>query len=187
MIAVRLGVAIFWLAVFVKLEPHHFWLGSNPQAPAMLGFELFVHTAQISTTIRCQEPAWILFFFTVAKQGTIEPANLWRPRQLHEGFWLWNTDKFSRFWPVAQVISRAIGEEVHRCAINQLKPFFGNRLPVICRNAFPHDLSGYRNKLQIEILDPHSVNHFSDFFDFFVAPRRFDKLLKICFSQFSSP
>ena len=51
MIAIRLGITVFWLAVFVKLQPHHFRLGSDPQAPAMLGFELFVHAAQISTTI----------------------------------------------------------------------------------------------------------------------------------------
>ena len=51
MIAIRLGITVFWLAVFVKLQPHHFRLSSDPQAPAMLGFELFVHAAQISTTI----------------------------------------------------------------------------------------------------------------------------------------
>ena len=131
-----------------------------------------MHPAQVAATVRGQIPSGIFLLFTVAEQRAVEAANRGRPGQLHEGFWLGDTDQFCGFGAIAQIVARAVGEQVDRCAVNQLEALLGDGFPVIGRDTLTHDLAGDRDELKVQILDPLRVDHLAHLFDFFVAPGR---------------
>mmetsp|Transcript_23311 Transcript_23311/g.40480 ORF Transcript_23311/g.40480 Transcript_23311/m.40480 type:complete len:522 (-) Transcript_23311:58-1623(-) len=186
-IAIRLREPVPRLAVLVELQPHHLGLGADPQLGAVLLGEFLVQTAQVAPAIRRQIPAGIFLFLPVAEQRAVKPADLGRPGQLHEGFRLGNADQLGRLGPIAHVIARAVGEQVHRGAVNQLEPLLGDTFPVIRRNTLAHDLAGDRHELQVKILDPQLVDLLAHLLDLFVAPRRLYESFQICLSHFQSP
>ena len=178
-VAIRLGEAIARLAVLIELQPHHLRLRADAQLGAMLFGEFIVQTAQVPPAVRRKICTRIHLLFAVAEKRTEETANLRRPRQLHECFRLRDTDQFRRLRAIAQIVACPVGKEVHRRAIDQLEALLGHAFPVVSRDALTHDLAGDRNELQIEIFNPHLVNHLAHLLDLFVPSRGLHKLFNI--------
>ena len=141
--------------------------------------EFLMHPAQIAARIGSQIAARIFLLLAVAEQRAVETSDFWCPWQLHESLGLRNADQLRRFRTITQIVAGAVGKQVDRRAIDQLETLFRNALPVVGRDALAHNFAGDRHELQIEILNPHPVNHFTDFFDFFVAAGSLDKTFQI--------
>ncbi len=164
-IAVGPRIAAVWRAVLALLQPHHLRLGAVPELQAVVLLERVMDAVQVAARVRGQESAGVLALLAVAEERAPDARHPLVPGQLHEGLGLGDADQLRRLRAVAEIVAVPVQEEVHGGAVDELEALFGDRLPVLGRDALAHDAAGHGDELQIEVFDAERVDllaHFAD-------------------------
>ena len=145
-------------AVVVQLEPHHLGLGACAKVEAGRLLELRLHALQVPATVRGEERGRILALLAVAEADAPDARNLGIPGERLERLGLGDADELRGLGPVPDVVAVSVREEVRRGAVDELESLLRDRLPVLRRNALPHDAAGDGGELVVDVRDPLGVD-----------------------------
>src|SRR6185369_9606864 len=145
--------------------------------------EIGLLPGEVPAAVGGEETAGVLALLAVAEALAPDSRELLavagRPGEDGEGLGIGNADELCSLRPVADVVAVAVGEEVGRGAVDELKALVRDRLPVGSGDAFAHNAPRDRGELVVDVRDVLGVDPLANFLDSLSAPVGFDEALEV--------